>query len=377
MNSSDTNTAMLAKKVFDGIVEQVQSSNLNFQLQLSPFSATIFLKKSFVRDKLGNMLLPSINVNRSDNNNLFGEIDHLKCNILEIEEDNKTKDNTIRNLEEKLRKTEASATKAFTDKNEEVNILKTSLKNANKEIDILKNNVKSQGKIVKDTEKDLYKLDRKYDVSEANLKKCMEENNVLKSKNKKLFKKLNQKSKKNVDKNMNDENDNPTDDIFSKMQECANNLPSLLHISPGKKCSSQSTDPPDSTLPLSPLLATATPSISSESASSASVPPQTPPRTPPCTTPDCDASGSSLTGIAEEANNPESIATVQAKLREVREAGKKLDFESLVVLLKNHPWEDSDQQFENEDEYDAFEYETYPDEYEEITGDEENDEPCT
>ena len=87
MISSDTNTAMLAKKVFDGIVEQeqVQSSNLNFQLQLSPFSATIFLKKSFVRDKLGNMLLPSINVNRSDNNNLFGEIDHLKCNILEIE----------------------------------------------------------------------------------------------------------------------------------------------------------------------------------------------------------------------------------------------------------------------------------------------------
>ena len=66
------------------------------------------------------------------------------------------------------------------------------MKNANKEIDILKNNVKSQGKIVKDTEKDLYKLDRKYDMSEANLRECMEENNVLKSKNKKLFKKLNQ-----------------------------------------------------------------------------------------------------------------------------------------------------------------------------------------
>ena len=45
------------------------------------------------------------------------------------------------------------------------------MKNANKEIDILKNNVKSKGKIVKETEKDLYKLDRKYDMSEANLKK--------------------------------------------------------------------------------------------------------------------------------------------------------------------------------------------------------------
>ena len=188
MISSDANPTMLPKKVFDQIVEQVQSSNLNFQLQLSPFSATIFLKRSFVRDKLGNVLLPSINVNKSelklhDNNNLFDEINRLKCNILEVEEDNKSKDNTIWNLEEKLRKTEASATKAFTDKNEEVSILKTSLKNANKEIDILKNNVKSKCKIVKETEKDLYKLDRKYDMSEANLKICREENNILRSEN--------------------------------------------------------------------------------------------------------------------------------------------------------------------------------------------------
>jgi len=49
MISSDANPTMLAKKVFDQIVEQVQSSNLNFQL--SPFSATIFLKRSLVRDK--------------------------------------------------------------------------------------------------------------------------------------------------------------------------------------------------------------------------------------------------------------------------------------------------------------------------------------
>ena len=31
--------------------------------------------------------------------------------------------------------------------------------------------------------------------------------------------------------------------------------------------------------------------------------------------------------------------TVQAKLKEARDSGKKLDYESLVALLQNHPWE--------------------------------------
>ena len=34
--------------------------------------------------------------------------------------------------------------------------------------------------------------------------------------------------------------------------------------------------------------------------------------------------------------NPQSAVSVQAKLKEARDSGTKLDYESLVLLLKNH-----------------------------------------
>ena len=49
---------MLASNVFYKIIDQIQSSNLNFHLQLSPFSAKISLKKSLIRGKAGALLLP-------------------------------------------------------------------------------------------------------------------------------------------------------------------------------------------------------------------------------------------------------------------------------------------------------------------------------
>ena len=55
---SDKTTAMLASTVFYHIINPIQSSNLNFQLQISPYSAKILLKKSLVRDRAGALLLP-------------------------------------------------------------------------------------------------------------------------------------------------------------------------------------------------------------------------------------------------------------------------------------------------------------------------------
>ena len=49
----DSDLNMAASKAFDHVLQQVTSSSLNFQLQLSPFSAVISLKKSFVKDKDG------------------------------------------------------------------------------------------------------------------------------------------------------------------------------------------------------------------------------------------------------------------------------------------------------------------------------------
>ena len=57
--SSDlANPEMLAAQTFDKILDVIQRSNLNFQLQVSPFSAYISLKKSLVKDRSGSFLQP-------------------------------------------------------------------------------------------------------------------------------------------------------------------------------------------------------------------------------------------------------------------------------------------------------------------------------
>ena len=50
---------MLASRTFDDIIAHIQNSNLNFHLQLSPFSAVISMKKSLIKDKSGSFLLPT------------------------------------------------------------------------------------------------------------------------------------------------------------------------------------------------------------------------------------------------------------------------------------------------------------------------------
>ena len=55
---SDRNQSMMASRIFNDVLNTVQSSNLNFCLQISPFAANISLKKSFLKDKSGNVLLP-------------------------------------------------------------------------------------------------------------------------------------------------------------------------------------------------------------------------------------------------------------------------------------------------------------------------------
>ena len=58
--SSDSNPIMVANEAFDSILEHITTSNLNFQLQMSPFSASISLKKSPVKDKAGTPLWPQV-----------------------------------------------------------------------------------------------------------------------------------------------------------------------------------------------------------------------------------------------------------------------------------------------------------------------------
>ena len=80
---------MLATSTFNEILEKIKTSNLNFHIQLSPFSAMISLKKTLVRDRSGNGMPPpfyssatldkDVLIYNSKNQMLQNEIESLKC----------------------------------------------------------------------------------------------------------------------------------------------------------------------------------------------------------------------------------------------------------------------------------------------------------
>ena len=123
---SDENPTMVGKTAFNNIIEQIQSSNLNFQLQMSPFSASISLKKSLIKDKFGNILFPPTHLHQThanvthdtkpDNSLPLSENYGLKQEIKDLESVNKTSQDTIKLLEQKISKVEAAALKLFEEK---------------------------------------------------------------------------------------------------------------------------------------------------------------------------------------------------------------------------------------------------------------------
>ena len=56
--NGDSDLTMLAETVFDDILDRIRNSRLNFQLQISPYSAYISLKKSLQKDRSGSLLVP-------------------------------------------------------------------------------------------------------------------------------------------------------------------------------------------------------------------------------------------------------------------------------------------------------------------------------
>ena len=56
---------MAALKTLEAVLTHVKSSNLNFHLQQSPFSAIISIKASFVKDKAGVSLMPNFGLPNS------------------------------------------------------------------------------------------------------------------------------------------------------------------------------------------------------------------------------------------------------------------------------------------------------------------------
>ena len=81
----NSDVKMVASKTFEDILNTVKNSNLNFHLQLSPFSAIISLKKSLVCDKSGSPLLPNLNVQVPDDKPLIIRNQQLEAELVRLE----------------------------------------------------------------------------------------------------------------------------------------------------------------------------------------------------------------------------------------------------------------------------------------------------
>ena len=90
---SDSDVTMLASETFDEIIPKIQNSCLNFSVQLTPFSAMISVKKSFVRDKVGTVILPDMKpLGSCKEENLDVKNSQLEKNLQDLE---KTHLNTL------------------------------------------------------------------------------------------------------------------------------------------------------------------------------------------------------------------------------------------------------------------------------------------
>ena len=91
--NSDRNLAMHASNAFEQIIDQIRTSNLNFQLTMSPFSAQISLKKSLIIDKSGILRQPrsiaAVDLSKleSDYAILASENDELKKGLQILKDD--------------------------------------------------------------------------------------------------------------------------------------------------------------------------------------------------------------------------------------------------------------------------------------------------
>ena len=94
-DSDVKSSTMLASNVFKDILDKIQSSNLNFQLQVSPFSAQISLKKSLVKDKSGNMLPPPDSLRAQSHEEIKNLVDKNKRLQKELSNLQSTHDNVV------------------------------------------------------------------------------------------------------------------------------------------------------------------------------------------------------------------------------------------------------------------------------------------
>ena len=172
ITSDKINPAMFATETFYHLLEQVQKSGLNFHLQVSPFSAVISVKKSFITDKSGKLIMPA-----PRNENVKGIIDRNEKLEMDVKTLTKLHEDalkdcenayeTIKSLEKKqnelMEKVEETKIIKEKDSEAEINNLRNALKNRDDEIADLKTankNAKEASEILKTMTENILKQDK-------------------------------------------------------------------------------------------------------------------------------------------------------------------------------------------------------------------------
>ena len=144
-----TDMTMLAKLTFDDVVSEIQGSGLNYTMQLTPYSAMISLRNSFVTDRNGLSVLPptvhqkSVKLKDSEK-----DIDELKDKYRESLK-------SLEQAEEKIRSLE----KTIIDSKEALATMKTDL-------EIARNDHEAE---VNTWKKDLLEINKKHHYLEKKL----------------------------------------------------------------------------------------------------------------------------------------------------------------------------------------------------------------
>ena len=190
---------MAASQALSEIIQSVSSSNLNFNVSLTPYSAYITVRKSFIKNFAppGNSQEVSTTTDdvKQEHSELKNEIEHLLLQLNNTKVEAKTSKDTINILEEKVSKSEAAALKIFEERSLEIVTLKNVLKKKDSEISDYKKELLEANKALKGKEKEAYKLQQKNDNQSDSITRIKAEISILKTENKNLLKKKPSKRK--------------------------------------------------------------------------------------------------------------------------------------------------------------------------------------
>ena len=173
---------MAAKETFNTVIQSVKDSNLNFTMNLTPFSAHITIKSSFIKC-YSPPSTPSHPNPSAEYYLLVDENQELLEQIKELQERSQAFADTNKILEDKLSKSEECARKRVGDKIEEIATLKLVMKNKDSEVTSLQKERAVTRKALKDSDKELHNLTQKVENLSDNLKRSKTEINSLKLKN--------------------------------------------------------------------------------------------------------------------------------------------------------------------------------------------------